>query len=130
MALIDALIDADLDYVAVRADSAQEMFEKLTAAAATFNGNQVIVDFELKATGAAPRFLATLLVSSDPGNVASVDAADADFVVVGGVSGIDPLEIVDELQTAIQALGGDTIYKVQVAGGGAGPHWMGAALAG
>lgn len=125
--LIDAVIDQSLTYVSFRADSAAEMLAKLNAFIATEPGES-IVDFELKATGAAPFFLATLVLSSDPGTVPSIDGDTARFLIVGGVGGIDPLALVDTLQTQIQALGATELNKVEIAGGGAGPHWMAAAI--
>lgn len=121
MALIDAAVDPALNYVVVRANSAAEMVQKLQAAAATLD---VIADLELESSGAAPHFVATLVDTSEVTSVPSLSGSAAAFLCLGGIGGIDPLALVEELQAQIIALGTAVIYKVLIAGGGAGPHWM------
>jgi hypothetical protein len=125
MGLNSILIEDTPDYVAFEADSAEEMFQKLSDYVAN-DLESSIVDFELKATGASPNFVATLTLGDDG---TPVNLGSALFIVVGGVGGIDPVAIVEELQTQIRALGASQeINKVVMAGGGAGPHWMGAVI--
>lgn len=129
MALIDLVIDSEVAYVRVRANNAAEMQAGLAAAAAALSAGQVIVDFELFATGAAPNFLAMLTIAQEGSNVMpEVIPAAAVFSVRGGIGGIDPGPLAEAVAAAVIASGSGLLAKFQLAGGGAGPHWMAAAL--
>jgi len=128
MALIDPPIDANLQYIRVRANNPDEMLLKLEAAAAALNpANVSIVDFELFATGAAPNFLA-MLVAADAGNTPVVDPSNVGFVVAGGIGGIDPVPLLSQVAQQVIAAAAGEVNKMVSAGGGAGPHWMAAAI--
>lgn len=130
MALIDATVDASLEYIAVRANDAAEMLAKLNAALAAITGGGVIIDLELKGCGAGPKFMATLVVadSSQGGLSPTIAPVDAAFIVVGGSGGIDPLALIAQMSAEVQALGVTTVHKCLMAGAGAGPNWMGLTL--
>lgn len=128
MALIDPTIDANLQYVRVRANNAAEMQLKLAQAAAALNpANVSIVDMQLFACGAAPNFLAMLTVA-DAGNTTAVDPSNVGFVVEGGVGGIDPIPLCASVAQQVIAANASVLNKMVSAGGGAGPHWMAAAI--
>lgn len=128
MALIDATVDASLNYIAVRANDAAEMLTKLTALLPALEGD--IIDIELKGCGAGPKFMATLAItdSSVSGNVPVVSAVNANFIVVGGSGGIDPIALAAQMAAEIVALGNTPVHKCLMACGGAGPNWMGLTL--
>lgn len=129
MTLIDSPITANVDYVAVRANNAAEMQQKLAAAAAALDPEaQVILDFELQATGAAPHFLGILSVGESGGNMPEAAPDAVQFIVLGGIDNVDPEELPPALTAAVLAAGPNALYKFLMAGGGAGPHWMAAAM--
>lgn len=129
MALIDPLIDANLQYIRVRANNPDEMLLKLEQAAAALNpANVSIIDFELFATGAAPNFLAMLVAADATGNTPGVDPSDVGFVVAGGIGGLDPIPLCSDVAAQVVAAGASELNKLVSAGGGAGPHWMAAAI--
>lgn len=128
MALIDPAIDANLQYIRVRANNPDEMLLKLEAAAAALNpANVSIIDFELFACGASPNFLA-MLVAADAGNTIALNPSQVGFVVAGGVGGLDPIPLCSAVAQQVIAASADELNKFVCAGGGAGPHWMAAAI--
>lgn len=129
MALIDATIDANLQYIRVRANNPDEMLLKLEAAVAALNPGLVsIIDFELFATGAAPNFLAMLVAANAVGGTPALAPNNIGFVVAGGVGGLDPIPICSSVAQQVIAAGASELNKMVSAGGGAGPHWMAAAI--
>jgi len=132
MALINPTSDdAFNDYVVVRANNAAEMQQKLTAAAAALDPiTQAIVDFQLAATGAAPNFLAMLTVAElNSASVPEIVTDTARFLVVGGIGGLDPVALTAELAAQVRGVvSPDNLFKMVTVGGGAGPHWMAAAI--
>lgn len=130
MALIDLTIDSTTDYVAFRANSAEEMSSKLIE---WFNDNSglFIWDIELNGSGAAPNFLCTLTVggSEGGGNSPILSVADAAIFVTGGIDTVDPIAMAAAMGAELRAEADDQdLYKAVSAGGGVGPHWMGIAL--
>lgn len=127
MALIDGTVDASLNYIAVRANDAEEMLTKLTALLPSLEGS--IIDIDLKGCGAGPKFMACLTIADgSEGNSPVVTGLNAAFIVVGGSGGIDPIALAAQLAAEVRAVGSTDLYKVLMACGGAGPNWMGLAM--
>lgn len=130
MSLIQKTIEATTNFVGFRANSAAEMAAIVTEWIIA-NPTLFIWDIQLVATGAAPEFLCTLTVGNNVGSGSQVLPTEFAYVTaLGGVSRVDALAMVAELQAEVRATAPDStvMYKAVSTGGGFGPHWMAIAL--
>lgn len=127
MALESVAIDADVDYVLIRANNAQEMQAALNQWLAD-NPALYVWDIDLNGGGAAPRFSCALTVGAAVGTGFPVQASGSQFLVRGGMGTPDAVANAEAMKAYIAAEAGSSIYKVVSAGGGAGPNWMAVAL--
>src|SRR3972149_3682411 len=128
MSLTSALTMSGQDtaaYLAVRANNAAEMQQKLELAIAAIDPDLRIWDLQVVGCGAAPNFLALLTIASAEGaGIMSTPSAFPPDLSVAVATAVDPVELGESMEAALDAAAGQTFWKVVNSGGGFGPNWM------